>query len=573
MARFTILLTTMLAVLSAVCLGSAAPIVVAERAPDVLKIRLPNPLPDTLYRVTYDDGDHRFVWENLVPDVSGLVRLRDDKHLRPLDRLRCESRVTSSDPVIFDDFTKGVVVGRHRMTFGAPVSTFGGAGYLVPGISELTRDPYGNFWLYLDHPPYVVLKYDATFAYQFALLLPGPILAQDVDGEGNLYLLHPGNWVSRHGPRGEALGAWELPWGREPGEFVSASGLVVDRRDGFIYLADEALGRVQRFDLALHSRPLLQTAWGWIGREDLAYRPVGEYDPDTMYYQLDRPRQLRLDQQDQLFVSCEHYISKFDLATGKQMPFGANPVLGWGGTFADSPRSSSAGLDGHWQKHCLAGIDGGGKVYVADRENQYAVDPRLQVFSPDGVLSRVLTVRSEISDVEGDRVYISAVSGLATQNNDVWLVDAGGRIYESRGGPAGGGKLHLGPGAAGRQFDLTRVEESKLTAEVQPGRVRHRSEGNVLAPSSRDSGTSNCERDGVSVLKNGERSLWTPARLGEPFQVALLDSNGDPIPPEGYAIEYEETPGAFGTQYDYFRVTNRSGADWPNVKFVAEVVP
>ena len=108
------------------------------------------------------------------------------------------------------------------------------------------------------------------------------------------------------------------------------------------YLADETLGRVQRFDLDLRLRPFPQTAWGWIGREDLAYTRAGEYDRELMYYQLDRPRQLALDGRGNLLVSCEHWIGRFDLATGRQMPFGANPVLGWGGTFTDSPFSASA---------------------------------------------------------------------------------------------------------------------------------------------------------------------------------------------------------------------------------------
>jgi len=154
-------------------------------------VRLTGTNPGRLYRVTYADGKHTFVWENLSPDASGEVQLADDRHLQPESRLRCESRTSDSDPVVFDDFTKGLVIAKRRLPFGVPVSTFGGPGYLTPGLSELTRDNFGNFWLYLDRPPYAVLKYDARFRYQFALLLPGQILAQDVDAAGNLYLLHP----------------------------------------------------------------------------------------------------------------------------------------------------------------------------------------------------------------------------------------------------------------------------------------------------------------------------------------------------------------------------------------------
>ena len=572
MKRWLTILAAALLACGSASSARAAGVKVVSRAPAALEVTVAEAKPGPLYRVTYDDGAHHYVWENLSPEASGRVRLTDDKHLRPEHRLRCESSTSTTDPVVFDDFTKGTLLGKRRLTFGAPVSTFGGPGYLVPGISKLTRDRYGNFWLYLDHPPYAVLKYDSHFAYQFALLLPGPALAQDVDGDGNLYLLHPGNWISKHGPRGEALMAWELPFGRGAGEFMSASGLAIDQRGGSIYLADEILSRVQRFDLDLRLKPITQTAWGWIGREDLAYTRAGQYDPDTMYYQLDRPRQVRLDGRGRLFVSCEHYISQFDLATGKQLPFGANPVLGWGGTFTDSPLSLSAALDGHWQRHYLAGVDSAGRIYVADRDNRQVADQRLQVFSSDGVLDRVLSVNTDVRDAEGRRVSVTAVSGLAADGDAVWLVDAGGRVYESHGGVMNGGKLYLGPGAAGRQFDLSRVEEAKFSLEAQPGRVRHRAEGRVLSPTSSEAGTSNCEREGISAVKNGERSLWAPARLGEPFTVTLLDRAGQPIPPESYAIEYEETPGAFGTQYDYFRVMNRSGADWQDVKFVAEAV-
>ena len=353
MKRWLTILAAALLACGSASSARAAGVKVVSRAPAALEVTVAEAKPGLLYRVTYDDGAQHYVWENLSPEASGRVRLTDDTHLRPEHRLRCESSTSTTDPVVFDDFTKGTLLGKRRLTFSAPVSTFGGPGYLVPGISKLTRDRYGNFWLYLDHPPYAVLKYDSHFAYQFALLLPGPALAQDVDGDGNLYLLHPGNWISKHGPRGEALMAWELPFGRGAGEFMSASGLVIDQRGGSIYLADEILSRVQRFDLDLRLKPITQTAWGWIGREDLAYTRAGQYDPDTMYYQLDRPRQVRLDGRGRLFVSCEHYISQFDLATGKQLPFGANPVLGWGGTFTDSPLSLSAALDGHWQRHYL----------------------------------------------------------------------------------------------------------------------------------------------------------------------------------------------------------------------------
>jgi hypothetical protein len=551
-----------------------AGIEITSRSPEALTARVIGAQPGKLYRVTYNDGKHFFIWENLAPEASGTVRLADDRHLRPEYRLRCESRVSRGDPVVFDDLLKGPILGRRRLQHGVPVSSFGGAGYLVPGLSDLRRDDFGNFWLFLDHPPYAVLKYDSGFAYQFALLTPDRILAHDSDSEGNLYLLHPGNWISKHGPLGERLGAWELPIGREPGEFISASGLVVDRAGGFLYVADEALGRVQRFDLDLRPQPFPHTPWGWIGREDLAFTCPGKYDADTMYYQLDRPRQLRLDGQGHLLVSCEHYISKFDLATGRQLPFGANPVLGWGGTFSDSAFSASAGLNGHWQRQWLAGVDGAGRIYVADRDNEFVVSPRLQIFSPEGVLLRVLGIDEEVRDRSGQRVYITAVAGLASAGDGLWLVDAAGRIYESdaKAGLGSGGRLHLGPGAAGRQFDLSRVEASKFAIEEQAARVLHRVEGLVLGLPGGERGTGNCEREGRPELANGERSLWMVTRLGEPFHVTLYDEEGKEIPASQYSIEVEEKPGLFGSLYDYFRVTNQSGATWRSVRFVAEAI-
>jgi hypothetical protein len=559
------------AAVAACCCGVwPADLSIVERSPSALTMRLSEWSAGRLYRVVYDDGAHRFIWENLSPDDVGSVRLTDDGHLRPEYRLRCESRVSHSDPVVFDDLVKGPIAGNRRMMFGVPVSSFGGPGYLVPGVSDLRRDGYGNFWLYLDRPPYAILKYDPGFKYEFALLTPGRVLAHDVDAGGNLYLLHPGNWISKHGPRGESEGAWELPQGREPGEFVSASGLVIDRQGGFIYLADERLGRVQRFTLDLELRPFPFSAWGWIGREDLVYTAEGQYDRDRMYYQLDRPRQLRLDGRGHLLVSCEHYVSQFDLADGRQIPFGPHPVLGWGGSFTDSAFSDSAALDGHWQRQWLAGVDGSGRIYVADRENEFLVNPRLQVYGPDGNLLQCYETEDEVRDEAGRPVHLTAVAGLAAEGDTVWVVDAAGRVYESRGGLRGGGHLFLGPGAAGRQFDLSRAEEDDFTVEAQAARVQHRTEGIVLGFPAGQRGTGNCEREGSAVLEDGERSMWLLTRLGDPFRVRLLDDRGEEIPARHYSIELEGKRGLFGTRYDYFRVTNQSGAAWHDVRFIAE---
>ena len=550
----------------------AADVAVLDRSPAGLTVRLPSAAPGKLYSVTYDDGKHRFVWDNLSLDASGAVRLCDDKHLRPEFRLRCESRTHPSDPVIFDDLLKGAVAAKKKLPFGVPVSTFGGPGYLAPGLSDLKRDIFGSFWLYLDHPPYAILKYRRDFGYQFALLPSEAPIAFDTDGDGNLYLLHPDNWVSKHGPLGESLGAWELPRGRGPGEFISASGLAIDRDGALLYLADEMLGRVQRFTLDLRLHPFPQTTWGWIGREDLAYTRIGQFDGDRSYYLLDRPRQLLLDGRGHLLVSCEHYVSRFDLASGRQVPFGRSAVLGWGGTFTDSPLSASAALDGHWQRHWLVGVDSAGNVYLSDRENEFVVNPRLQVFSAEGDFLHSFDLEDELADASGTPVYITAVRGIACSDEALWLVDAAGRVYQSPSpaGLIGGGRLFLGPGAAGRQFDLSQAEEEHLKLEAQTGYVKHRSEGVVATFSPDEQGIANCERGGSRTIADGQRSMWIPARLGEPFKVTLLDSEGRVIPAYHYTIEFEDKPGLFGTRYDYFRVTNLSGQVWQDVRFVAE---
>ncbi len=542
--------------------------------PSALTARIPGTVPGALYRVTYNDGKHHFVWENLLPSASGTVILTDDSHLRPEYRMRCESRMGPGDPVVFDDLLKGAVVGKNRLPFGVPISTFGGPGYLVPGISDLKRDDFGNFWLYVDHAPYAILKYGPDFSYRFALLLPEAPVAHDLDGEGNLYVLYEGNWISKHGPLGENLGAWELPLGRGAGEFVTASGMAIDREAECIYLSDESLGRVQRFGLDLRLKTIPFTPWGWIGRGDMAYTRPGEYDRDQMYYQLDRPQQLLFDSGGNLLVSCEHYVSKFDLGTGKQAPFGRSPVLGWGVTFTESAFSASAGLDGHWQRQWLAGVDVAGNVYVADRKNEFAVNQRIQVFSADGVFIRSFDIEDEIRDSSGRRVYVTAVKGLVCAEDTLFIADAAGRIYRSPSPNAitGGGMLYLGAGAAGRQFDLSQADKTKFSVEVQSGRIKHRSEGRVLAYPGERRGTGNCEREGKSTLATGERSMWIPSRIGEPFTITLRNTDGDVIPPKQYTVEFEETPDLFGTQYDFFRVTNNSGQAWQGVTFVAESV-
>ena len=99
MSRWMIAIVVLLALSSlAAGVSAAAEVAVLTRAPARLEVRLPNPAAGALYRVTYHDGKHTFVWENLQPDASGEVQLTDDRHLRPEYRLRCESRTDPRRP-------------------------------------------------------------------------------------------------------------------------------------------------------------------------------------------------------------------------------------------------------------------------------------------------------------------------------------------------------------------------------------------------------------------------------------------------------------------------------------------
>jgi hypothetical protein len=199
------------------------------------------------------------------------------------------------------------------------------------------------------------------------------------------------------------------------------------------------------------------------------------------------------------------------------------------------------------------------------------VDRRLQAFAPDGTPLAAFDVTHPLADASGRPVYVTAVIGAAFSSETIWLVDAAGRVYESPkgSGPVSGGKLHLGAGAAGRQFDLSTVDESRFSVEGQPVKVQHEVEGLVLGFPTGDVGTGNCEREGRPQIDDSERSLWMPSRLGESFTVSFTDADGAEIPASQYLLEVEEKPGLFGGSYDFFRVTNRSGHAWQSVRFLA----
>lgn len=314
------------------------------------------------------------------------------------------------------------------------------SGYRPPVASDLRRDPFGSFWLYLDRPPYRIRSYDASFVYRFGIEFSRRVLAHDTDADGNLYVLCEGNRVSRHAPDGRLLAAWRLPEGCQPGEFARASAMAVDTLGRCVYLADADLHRVQRFSLDMQLRPFPFTIWGWIGREDLSYVHLGAYRPETSYYRLDRPQGLAVDPtQRVLYVVNQHFISKFDLGTGKQEPFGRFPALGWGGSFSDSARSESAALDGHFQDIWLSGVDQHGNLYVSDAYNPHLSNGRIQKFSPRGELLGKWDANSALVDDKGQPVRLGPVRAIAFgPQGQAWLTDLSGRIYEGPGLASGG---------------------------------------------------------------------------------------------------------------------------------------
>jgi hypothetical protein len=525
--------------------------------------------------VTYRGEGREFIWENLVPSEKGELVLKDDRHLRPEYRLRCSSRAAEDDPAVFDDFTKGEVEGRRRLTYGVPVSTFGGPGGIVPGPALLKRDVRGGFWLYLSEGRPRLTKYDAGLSYQFSLRLPAAVVDFDTDGNANLYALLEGNRVLRCNPWGREIRAWRLPFGRSPGAFVAAAGIAADKERDFVYLSDRELHRVQRFSLDLSYRPWLFSLWGWIGWEDLSYIELGSYRAEGKW-RLDRPRQLLVEPDGNLMVSNEHFISRFDLEDGRQLPFGEAPVLGWGGTFEQSPNSRAAGENGKWERHWLAGVDGSGDIYVADQTNAQLLNGRIQRFSREGRFEASFDLGSSLSDAGGRPAYIIPQIAVATARaseaspSRVWLVEGGGHIYESE-GISSGGILHLGPGAPGRQFDLGQTKAEEFTVEAQPEYVRHEARGLIMGWRGKPHSTSDCEVEGRAAVLDGETSLWLPVRLGEAFKVTVK-LEGAVLPESDYGVEVESGPGAFGSGFDYVRLTNRSGKAWKEAEFEAVAV-
>jgi hypothetical protein len=544
---------------------------IIQAAPGELTVQLADFAPDSLYTIQARSKAGDFTWENLKPQPGGIFQLRDDGHLQVAQRLRCSSRGMATDPAYFDDLSKGQEQGKSRFPYGVPVSTFGGPGFLASAPTWVERDGRGGFWIYQDLRPWRVVSFDENFHYRFTLVFPHRLLALASDPQAKLYVLEEGNYLSCFDADGRPLHYWQLPEGHGKGEFIQASGLAIDPFNEGIYLADEKLGRVQSFDDTMSLRPLPMIPWGWLGREDLAYLEAGAYDENSKY-RLDRPRRLAWGPGGVLYADCAYYVMRFDLATGEQVPFGVNGVLGWGGTFSDSAHSTSAGANAHWQEHMLAGVNPQGDIYIADTANAYRPNLRLQRFAPDGTFLDKYDLDREITAADGSRIYLTPPLGLAFAKEktgvNIWLAEGGDRVYESI-NLTSGGKTYLGPGAPGKQFDLTQLASQDLTITRQTGPLPRKSEGPVVTFAAGRRGTLNCEAERNAELPNGATSIWLPTRLGAPFTVTLWEENRL-VPASNFTLEIETAPGVFGTQYDFFRVTNKSGHTWKNIRFVAE---
>ena len=251
----------------------------------------------------------------------------------------------------------------RALTAGSPTTHPGPQGTPTPaGTGQI--DPWslvaGGSAAPLAPPP--ALKIELAWSSDDAPISPYSPAALAVDRHGHLYVVDAGQHrIQVFDPDGQFLTVWGSQGG-DAGQFrflgptrcadgdldycvpAVGGGVAVDA-EGYVYVADYANHRIQKFD----ARGRFLTSWGSYGRE------AGQFD---------LPAGIAVNEQGHVYVSDSenHRIQQFD-PTGR--------FLGqWG--------SIGAAVGQFFRPGALA-VDGRGHVYVADPWHQ-----RIQVFDRHG---------------------------------------------------------------------------------------------------------------------------------------------------------------------------------------------
>jgi sugar lactone lactonase YvrE len=185
-----------------------------------------------------------------------------------------------------------------------------------------------------------------------------------IDSQDNVYITEfGGDRVQKFTPDGVLLLQWGGSGG-DDGQLRRPTGIAIDRLDR-VYVAESGNSRVQKFS----------SDGEWLATFGGNGRGLGEFLSAMVVI---------VDTQDRVYVSDwgNHRVQVFDAEGEYQATLGypedsAAQELNPGG--AGTGRRG----DGQLFNPTGVGIDGQGNVFVVDRGNH-----RVQVFSPDGILSR-----------------------------------------------------------------------------------------------------------------------------------------------------------------------------------------